>query len=609
MAAAAVCASPSAAPRSGGGRHLAWHLQQQFGSASSPCSTQQEANLTVLRRLDLSNERVQQRQQGPEACHPSATLRGGVVGPRSFSVNLPSSYAAARYHLGELSLPLPIESGVDRMDVPLVTGAIRPGLPRQPSTGLGPKTPTGADTPPAGSRLRKQWAVTRAVGPPSTYAAARHLEKLQTVLTSCFSYLPVSDVAVCGQTCRRWCLTVSLFWREAREAEMVVNTSDDMKHVLGALRLAVNARTLSLTFRCKYDDAMLSAVASACVGSLERIVIRSETRGHSCISGRGLQALVQRNSTTLTHLSVDDCAALKYLKLHSPSLASLELEGCASLEYLDLDACESLAELSLDMMHSRRPWALPSSLSFGVDPEGTETQMEKYGFSIDSVRVVTALMAQLAAARLPLVALHIATPLLTDAAVAALLADAPHELQRLSLTHCPFITDRSVSTIVHRCNELHKIDLSGCNAIGADAICSLCDTFCHTLSSLHIAACPRVTAQAVADAVSHAYNLQVLDLGHSLLDTSAGASSNLLRIAHPSLRVLSLWGCLAMQRLKLNCPNLEELNLRGCSRLASGRHSLDVKGCKLRKVHTAGCSDAVSESLAFGPSAKRVRHA
>jgi hypothetical protein len=398
------------------------------------------------------------------------------------------------------------------------------------------------------------------------------------------------------------------FWQESLEAELVLNAPSDLTRVTGALRAAVNLRRLTLVFGCPFDDRMLCAVAAACSGPLDVVDIVSESPGNNRIVGEGLRALVHRCSSTLTRLSVNDCGSLKRFAIAAPRLVTLELEGCTALERLELCACDVLSDLSLDMMPTRCPWALPYSLVGNLHPSTVYAQMEKYGFSIAGVKVLVGLMGQLAAAKLPLAALHVSSPLMTDAAVTALLADTSHELTCLSITHCPFITDRSVDTITQRCNELYAMDLSGCNAIGSDAVHKLCQTFCHTLSELHIAACPRITAQSAAVAVQSAYNLQTLDIGHSLLDASGGSPTTLFKLSHSNLRVLSLWGCLAVQRMKLNCPKLRELNIRDCRRLSASRSALDVRVDELQLLHTGGCSESIHDATTFGSTAKRMRY-
>ncbi|KAL0458260.1 UNVERIFIED_CONTAM: F-box/LRR-repeat protein 17 [Sesamum latifolium] len=211
--------------------------------------------------------------------------------------------------------------------------------------------------------------------------------------------------------------------------------------------------------------------------------------------------------------------------------------------------------------------------------------------------------------------IHIASVLLSHAAVLALTAANLRELRMLSLVLGSEITDASVAAIASSFPKLELLDLSG-SSISDSGIGMICNVFPETLSKLLLALCPNITSSGIQFAAAQLPHLELMDCGMTVCDSNPEKSvdeeesdnelqktpnSKLhhiyqkLIIKHSRLKKLSLWGCSGLDALYLNCPRLNDLNLNSCRNLHPERLLLQCRD--LESVHASDCQDMLINTL------------
>lgn len=213
-----------------------------------------------------------------------------------------------------------------------------------------------------------------------------------------------------------------------------------------------------------------------------------------------------------------------------------------------------------------------------------------------------------------LVRLHVASPWLHDRVIHGLFSPGLKSLRMLSLTFGLGITDHSVRAIAANCDKLELLDLSG-SSITDLALELICKSLSASLSKLLIALCPKVSQAGLQMVVSELSLLQLLDCGkvitdkrtYTLPDHADGtcltepchlegkSAGGKLRLHHQQLKRLSFWGCTALEELALDCPNLVDLNLTGCSKLQSG--GLQLICPSLKDIYVGECDEELVYEL------------
>ncbi|KAL2236451.1 UNVERIFIED_CONTAM: F-box/LRR-repeat protein 17 [Sesamum indicum] len=252
----------------------------------------------------------------------------------------------------------------------------------------------------------------------------------------------------------------------------------------------------------------------------------------------------------LTSLKMEGCCNLGGFIFSSSSLTTLWLSGLHSLSKMVFD-CPKLKEISLDF-----------------------SQQEN-----DSTDI-TAVVDALGRSSPKLQNIHIASVLLSHAAVLALTA----------------------------ANLRSSISDSGIGMI--------CNVFPETLSKLLLALCPYITSSGIQFAAAQLPHLELMDCGMTICDSNPEKSADeeesdndlqktpnsklhhiyqKLIIKHSRLKKLSLWGCSGLDALYLNCPRLNDLNLNSCRNLHPERLLLQCPD--LESVHASDCQDMLINTL------------
>ncbi|KAL0437408.1 UNVERIFIED_CONTAM: F-box/LRR-repeat protein 17 [Sesamum radiatum] len=288
-----------------------------------------------------------------------------------------------------------------------------------------------------------------------------------------------------------------------------------------------------------------------------------------------------------------DATMLACIAFSCPNLQSLEIftsdsavNWISGYYTLDVFDCPKLKEISLDFSQQEN------------DSTDITTVVDALGRSSPKLQNI-----------------HIASVLLSHAAVLALTAANLRELRMLSLVLGSEITDASVAAIASSFPKLEFLDLSG-SSISDSGIGMICNVFPGTLSRLLLAFCPNITSSGIQFAAAQLPHLELMDCGMTICDSNPEKSADeeesdnelqktpnsklhhiyqKLIIKHSCLKKLSLWGCSGLDALYLNCPRLIDLNLNSCRNLHPERLLLQCPD--LESVHASDCQDMLTKTL------------
>ncbi|XP_011082604.1 F-box/LRR-repeat protein 17-like [Sesamum indicum] len=395
--------------------------------------------------------------------------------------------------------------------------------------------------------------------------------------------LPPAGLLSAARVCRGWRETTRRLWRAAEELRLRVPANAQIGFVGSVLQKCPGLVKLSLRMERDFDATMLACIAFSCP-NLQSLEIFTSDAAVNWISGDELSRFVA-DKRFLTSLKMEGCCNLGGFIFSSSSLTTLWLSGLHSLSKMVFD-CPKLKEISLDF-----------------------SQQEN-----DSTDI-TAVVDALGRSSPKLQNIHIASVLLSHAAVLALTAANLRELRMLSLVLGLEITDASVAAIASSFPKLELLDLSG-SSISDSGIGMICNVFPETLSKLLLALCPYITSSGIQFAAAQLPHLELMDCGMTICDSNPEKSADeeesdndlqktpnsklhhiyqKLIIKHSRLKKLSLWGCSGLDALYLNCPRLNDLNLNSCRNLHPERLLLQCPD--LESVHASDCQDMLINTL------------
>ncbi|KAH7423971.1 hypothetical protein KP509_12G083400 [Ceratopteris richardii] len=403
------------------------------------------------------------------------------------------------------------------------------------------------------------------------------------------SRLSPSDLAAASNVCKRWRQSAEYVWAGIRKTSVTVTTpqaEDDFLPLM--LQKCSSLEELTLNVSSELGNALLKCISNRAL-YLSSLEVSMGPGGHNTITGDGLTDLLRR-CKTLKSVKVEGCERVTEVELTSPRLTTLWLTGCHRLNYMFLN-CPQLSELCLDF--------LPCG-QMSLSCESTEESDH-----------MAAIMKNLGSSSKGLTRLHVASRWLHDRVIHGLLSPAlTRSLRMLSLTLGSGISDQSVAAIAASCSGLELLDLSG-SSITDMALELIGNSFSESLTRLLIALCPNISQHGLELLVSKLPHLQVLDCGMVAIEnnhawteerkdinvtsmdrSSYSESKNAdgeLKFHHQYLQKLSLWGCTRIKALKLDCTNLVELNLTGCSNLEPGR--LHLQCPSLKDVYVKNCGE------------------
>ncbi len=383
-----------------------------------------------------------------------------------------------------------------------------------------------------------------------------------------FSLLPVEALAAAACVSRRFRWLSRRVLHATVEATLVLRAPKPSPEstIAGVLRCAPALRVLVLvaTAGTPLTDAICARVARAAPAQLASVCLSVAPGGANLVTGAGLVALAA--APGVTALQVDGAAAVTSLTLQAPRLRRFALRGAAHLGGVTLD-CPALEALDLD-------------LSAADELSSALRSAERVVDSRDG-----ASLARDALAGCPLLSsLSLLVPGCGDA-VAIAIAGAPctASLRALALPRAsPTLTDTGVAAVVSTCDSLQSFELIGAPVITDSTLQSIAASPCaHKICNLALPGCSGLTRDAVSLALPSLPSLRTLDIAQSLIGPPAAVApprkrAAALHAAAPgatqaaelllssqSMRCVSLNACTAVSSLRIDCPVLRGLGLRG----------------------------------------------
>ncbi len=212
-------------------------------------------------------------------------------------------------------------------------------------------------------------------------------------------------------------------------------------------------------------------------------------------------------------------------------------------------------------------------------------------------------------------------PELTDHSVSQVLRASPN-LRDVTLSHCPSITDRVVATMVESCKHLQKVDLSGCLSLTAcdefrhcdhleDVVLARCKNLAPSsirlipslyplrIVKLVLDGCAQLTDDVLLEVTTNCLNLTVLSLSKcNLVSSNAFASiSTCTRLEKLGVAQTKIDDA-ALSQIASACGGIYALDVHSCARLSDA--SLSVVAEKLRELKTLNLNycQEISDSFA-----------
>ncbi|PKA65566.1 F-box/LRR-repeat protein 17 [Apostasia shenzhenica] len=468
--------------------------------------------------------------------------------------------------------------------------------------GDGVSSPVTAVPPRSDHRLRRALSFEEEVADTTlAYAQSEMVEESEAVVQigvgeglpeSCLAEvlrrLPPKELMGASLVCRGWRECVRRVWISAEEIRVRVS---QIRFVGSVLHKCADLARLSLMMESNADSTVLACVAFSCP-NLEYLEISLARDVVNRITGDELCRFVNEKRS-LSSLKVEGCCNLGFLNISSSSLSTLWLSDlyCISKTVVN---CPNLKELSLDFSRQEND-------------------------STDLVNMMDCLVRGCPR----LIKIHIASLRLCNDAVHALADANLRGLRMLSLVLGSRITDAAVAAIVTGCANLELLDLSG-SSISDNGVRMICNGFPRTMTRLLLALCPNLSSSGIQFAMAQLPLLVLMDCGMTLYDpcsedqdlqdsrTQAAGTTELgnyqhlaakkpnsihqkLIIKHERLKKLSLWGCSGLEALYLNCPELDDLNLKSCINLHPERLLLQCP--ILKNVHVSGCQDMLIRTI------------
>ncbi len=385
-----------------------------------------------------------------------------------------------------------------------------------------------------------------------------------------FSLLPVEALATAACVSRRFRWLSRRVLHATVEATLVLRASKPSPEsaVAGLLRSAPALRVLVFvaTSGAPLTDAICARVARAAPPQLSSVRLSVSTGGANLVTGAGVVALAA--APGVTALQIDGAAAVTSLTLLAPRLRRFALCGAAHLDSIALD-CPALDELDLDLSAADEPFSV---LRFA----------ERAVRSLDAASLARDALAGCPA----LSSLSLLIPGCGDAfATAIAAAPCAASLRALALPLAgPTLTDTGVAAVVSACNSLQSFELSGAPTISGATLQSIAASpFADKICNLALPGCSGLPRDAVSLALPSLPSLRTLDIAHSLIAPLAAVAPQRKRAAalqaavpgvtnagelllkSQSLRYVSLSGCNAVSSLRIDCPVLHGLGLRGAA--------------------------------------------
>ncbi|CAI5477740.1 unnamed protein product [Closterium sp. Yama58-4] len=341
--------------------------------------------------------------------------------------------------------------------------------------------------------------------------------------------LPPRDLLSASSCCRRWRRLAAEIWSNVEAAALSLDATpslatDALVYVPFMLRRCPRLVHLSL----QAASSTIAAPHTPPPSLIHRlpILISILPFPPSLLSlhSNGMAELLH-GCASLRAVDLDGCIALPSLTVASQSLTALTLSACARLSRLSL-ACPALQRLSLSLLPAPAP---PSA----APPARTCSQTHAHAnaqMSGDPAHA-EAVISHVASLAAPLERLHIASPYTTDSMVAALVRAHGSTLCALSITHSLSLTDEGVADICRACPHLQHLDLSASPNVSDAALHAISASLSHSLTHLLLAACPGITPRGVQALVQRLPNLELLDVGRSLLPRAPSPSPTLASAA------------------------------------------------------------------------------
>lgn len=385
-----------------------------------------------------------------------------------------------------------------------------------------------------------------------------------------FSLLPVQALAAAACVSRRFRWLSRRVLHSTVEATLVLRATKPSPEsaVAGVLRAAPALRVLVLvaTTGAPLTDAICARVARAAPTQLAYVCLSVAPGGANLVTGAGVVALAA--APGVTALQIDDAAAVTSLTLLAPRLRRFAMRGAAHIDSLAL-SCPSLEALDLDLSAADEPLSVLRSAERAVR-------------SLDAASLVRDALAGCPA----LSSLSLLTPGCGDA-IASVIAAAPcaATLRALALPRAgPTLTDTGVTAVVSTCNSLQSFELSGAPTITGATLQSIAASPCaDKICNLALPGCSALSRHAFSLALPSLPSLRTLDIARSLIAPPAAVAparkrAAALHTAAPgalqaaelllssqSLRCVSLNDCTAVSSLRIDCPVLHGLGLRGAA--------------------------------------------
>ncbi|CAI5530720.1 unnamed protein product [Closterium sp. Naga37s-1] len=406
--------------------------------------------------------------------------------------------------------------------------------------------------------------------------------------------LPPRDLLSASSCCRRWRRLAAEIWGNVEAAALSLDATpslatDALVYVPFMLRRCPRLVHLSLQAARCVDDRLLHHIAAE-QPNLESLVIRTAPNVACHVTDNGMAALLH-GCASLRAVDMDGCIALPSLTVTSQSLTALTLSACARLSRLSL-ACPAMQRLSLSLLPAPAPPSpappartcsqthAHASAQMSGDPAHAEAVIGHVAslaaplerlhiaspYTTDSMvaALVRAHGSSLCALSIthslsltdgtptrpspPTTALahHLSSPFFPPSTLMFRLPFASlhsHPFPLMRPLHTPRAPVRpspvppharaseGVADICRACPHLQHLDLSASPNLSDAALHAISASLSHSLTHLLLAACPGITPRGVQALVQRLPNLELLDVGRSLLPRAPSPSPTLASAA------------------------------------------------------------------------------